>query len=244
MLAEKSIQATVESTRDNHSGEIIFFNGQPAGLIKQNEKQGPRYLPDDHELAKKVKEEIIKYITTNKLEKVHIRIRDNEERGYTSRVRLSGNKEVTVSKFLTSDFCKANKISRFALINSDGSNGLSCDMDENNVRYYKVQNGSPIIMTLNWQTNGKQCSLIIELGTNNNVKVIDNNGVTIEDLEAHNDVRIGSRPLANSKEDYSLSLVEAVKKSQMKSDETISLPQSKLSGLKEPEQAQQQPVSK
>ncbi|RDD34416.1 hypothetical protein Wcon_01500 [Wolbachia endosymbiont of Cylisticus convexus] len=205
-----NISNDLKEKRSKHLPQCSLGNNGEATTASSN-KQSGKYLRDE-KLREEVKATLSNYVGKNcTLEKVLIRIRDNEKRGYTARVKIKDVQEIKVSEFLNGSFCKDNKISRFTLMTDDGKNSVSCDVNESEIRYYKVQNGLPVVMIINWYVGEKKCTIKIELGVNS-FKIINLNGVTDKELAENKEVRIGDRPREGSK-DNAKSLVEAVRDS-------------------------------
>ncbi|WP_157956381.1 hypothetical protein [Wolbachia endosymbiont of Folsomia candida] len=177
-----------------------FVNRNSNSAI-DNSKCDSSYLSDDHEIVKQVKIKINNYV--GQVEKTFVKKIEDGETSYNVRAKVKNNEQVKVSEFLTSDFCKENKISRFSLMTSDEKDAISCTIDKNNLRYYNIEGDLPIIMTLNWYVGERKCTIKIELGTKNNVRIIERNGVSDQDLAENKDVRMGN--IQKSK-----SLVEAL----------------------------------
>ncbi|KAL7638113.1 UNVERIFIED_CONTAM: hypothetical protein RMT77_011738 [Armadillidium vulgare] len=156
----------------------------------------------DEKFIEEVKDTLKKYTGKNCIEDTRIRIRDNEAKGYSVRVKIEGNEEIKVSDFLNLSFCKEKRISRFILMIDNGQNGLSCDVNAKGIRCYKVQNGSPVLLMINWYVGEKKCTVEIELGVNS-VKIINLNDVTEEELSMNQKIRISGK-----------SLIEAVQSAQ------------------------------
>ncbi|MFP3016941.1 MAG: hypothetical protein ACEY3H_05220 [Wolbachia sp.] len=192
-IIEDNISNDLKEKRSKH----LYNNGE--ATTASGSKQSRKYL-DDEEFRKKVKATLSNYVGKNcTLEEVLIRIRDNEKKGYATRVIIKGYQEIKVSKFLTESFCKDNKISRFVLMTDDKKNGLSCDVNERGVRCYKVQNGPPVVMTINWYVGEKKCTLEIELGTESHLKIIRHSEeLTAENLAANKEVRINGKSLVEA----------------------------------------------
>ncbi|MFP3025139.1 MAG: hypothetical protein ACEY3L_02365 [Wolbachia sp.] len=192
-IIEDNISNDLKEKRSKH----LCNNGE--ATTASGSKQNRKYL-DDEEFRKKVKATLSNYIGKNcTLEEVLIRIRDNEKKGYATKVIIKGYQEIKVSKFLTESFCKDNKISRFVLMTDDKKNGLSCDVNERGVRCYKVQNGPPVVMTINWYVGEKKCTLEIELGTESHLKIIRHSEeLTAENLAANKEVRINGKSLVEA----------------------------------------------
>lgn len=197
-IIDNNISNDLKEKRSKHLSQCSLSNDGEA-TTASGSKQNRKYL-DDEEFRKKVKATLSNYIGKNcTLEEVLIRIRDNEKKGYATRAIIKGCQEIKVSEFLTESFCKGNKISRFVLMTDDRKNGISCDVNENGVRCYKVQNGPPVVMTINWYVGEEKCTLEIELGTEGHLKIIKHSeGLTDEDLAANKEVRINGKSLVEA----------------------------------------------
>lgn len=188
--------------KEERSKHLCSLGNNEKAITASGSKQNGKYL-DDEEFRKEVKVTLSNYIGKNcTLEEVLIRIRDNEKKGYATIVVTKGCQEIKVSEFLIGNFCKDNEISRFVLMTNDGKNGISCDVNENGVRCYKVQNGPLIVMTINWYVGEEKCTLEIELGTEGHLKIIKHSeGLTNEKLAANKEVRINGKSLAEALQD-------------------------------------------
>ncbi|WP_265021813.1 hypothetical protein [Wolbachia endosymbiont (group A) of Icerya purchasi] len=76
------------------------------------------------------------------------------------------------------------------LLPQSKARGLRCRVDKHGTRIYEVANGS-YEMTLKWNAQGKECNIKISIHDDGSIKLIEGNGVTMEQLAAHKEVKVG-----------------------------------------------------
>ncbi len=92
------IEGNISNDLKEKRGKHLCNDGQ--ATTASGSKQSKKYL-DDEEFRKKVKATLSNYIGKNcTLEEVLIIIRNNEKKGYATRVIIKGYQEIKVSEFL------------------------------------------------------------------------------------------------------------------------------------------------
>lgn len=145
-------------------------------------------------IAEQIKEEISKNIENNDIEFIKLKESKNEDNIIEPAVRIaigSNTKEISMSDILNNDLCKQYGVKAITLLLPQSkARGLRCRVDEHGTRIYEVANGS-YQMTLKWNAQGKECNIKINIHDNGSVELIEGNGVTMEQLAAHKEVKVG-----------------------------------------------------
>ncbi|WP_353272176.1 hypothetical protein [Wolbachia endosymbiont (group A) of Nomada fucata] len=145
-------------------------------------------------VAEQIKEAISKNIENNDIEFIKLKESKNEDNIIEPAVRIaigSNIKEISMSDILNNDLCKQYGVKAITLLLPQSkARGLRCRVDEHGTRIYEVANGS-YQMTLKWNAQGKECNIKINIHDNGSVELIEGNGVTMEQLAAHKEVKVG-----------------------------------------------------
>ncbi|MEC4734479.1 MAG: hypothetical protein O7161_00725 [Wolbachia endosymbiont of Halictus tumulorum] len=145
-------------------------------------------------VAEQIKEAISKNIENNDIEFIKLKESKNEDNIIEPAVRIaigSNTKEISMSDILNNDLCKQYGVKAITLLLPQSkARGLRCRVDEHGTRIYEVANGS-YQMTLKWNAQGKECNIKINIHDNGSVELIEGNGVTMEQLAAHKEVKVG-----------------------------------------------------
>ena len=145
-------------------------------------------------IAEQIKEEISKNIENNDIEFIKLKESKNEDNIIEPAVRIaigSNTKEISMSDILNNDLCKQYGVKAITLLLPQSkARGLRCRVDGHGTRIYEVANGS-YQMTLKWNAQGKECNIKISIHDNGSIKLIEGNGVTMEQLAAHKEVKVG-----------------------------------------------------
>ncbi|WP_353276771.1 hypothetical protein [Wolbachia endosymbiont (group A) of Agelastica alni] len=145
-------------------------------------------------IAEQIKEEISKNIENNDIEFIKLKESKNEDNIIEPAVRIaigSNTKEISMSDILNNDLCKQYGVKAITLLLPQSkARGLRCRVDGHGTRIYEVANGS-YQMTLKWNAQGKECNIKISIHDDGSIKLIEGNGVTMEQLAAHKEVKVG-----------------------------------------------------
>ncbi|WP_264682543.1 MULTISPECIES: hypothetical protein [unclassified Wolbachia] len=116
----------------------------------------------------------------------------------TVRVVLHANKEgVDIAKLLGGSICKEYDVRTitFCHPNQEKKRGACCYINndsDNEERVYEIISGL-YEMTLKWYVDGKECKTKVNIDGKNGVTLLEDNGVTEEQLRANKEVKIGKR---------------------------------------------------
>ncbi|WP_353286340.1 hypothetical protein [Wolbachia endosymbiont (group A) of Crataerina pallida] len=145
-------------------------------------------------VAEQIKEAISKNIENNDIEFIKLKESKNEDNIIEPAVRIamgSNTKETSMSDILNNDLCKQYGVKAITLLLPQSkARGLRCRVDKHGTRIYEVANGS-YEMTLKWNAQGKECNIKISIHDDGSIKLIEGNGVTMEQLAAHKEVKVG-----------------------------------------------------
>lgn len=200
----------------NYLNEILPKNDTTKDLSRYN------YTPVTGEIPEKVKKEVGKLY--NHIIK-SIDIEESKDKYNciipTLKILPKKNDKINVRDLLENDICKEYDFSAVNICHEDGTRGLRLiiceDADGNECRLYRVISQT-YDMDLNWFVEGKECKMKISISDDGSVKILQRNGVTDEEIRAHQCVFLGGKEL----EPRLLSEALGLQKSQAKSSEPIS----------------------
>lgn len=119
-----------------------------------------------------------------------------------ARLTVVGKDPIDVKGLLNSDNCKKYGIDAVTICAPDenktrGVRLVLCQSEEGQeVRTYEVINGT-YQMSLNWEVEGKECKMEIEINADGSAKILKRNGVTDEQIFAHTEVMVGKQHEVN-----------------------------------------------
>lgn len=141
--------------------------------------------------AKQIEEEISKNIDAKLIK---LRETKNIDNSVKPVIRIALNdytKEVNLHDILSGNMYKKYDVKTVTLLLPDQkTRGVRCQIDKDGARIYEVANGS-YQMTLKWNAQGKECNIKISIHDDGSIKLIEGNGVTMEQLAAHKEVKVG-----------------------------------------------------
>ncbi len=143
--------------------------------------------------AEQIEEEISKNIDAKLIKLRETKSIDNSVKPV---IRIALNdyiKEVNLHDILSGNMCKKYDVKTVTLLLPDQkTRGVRCQIDKDGARIYEVAHGS-YQMTLKWNAQGKECNIKINIHIHDNgsVELIEGNGVTMEQLAAHKEVKVG-----------------------------------------------------
>lgn len=189
----------VSSLPDEESWEI--FQKHKVG---KSQGEGDRYKSHlntllEGEVPKKVVEELYN-IKSDKIKFAALEeFLDEENRSFpVARLAVAGKDPICLVDFLEASKCKEYGIDGVTMCSPDENKTrgvrltLCQDEDGQEIRSYEILNGT-YDMDLNWEVAGKKCEMKISVSADGSAKILKRNGVTDEDIYAHQEVMVGKQ---------------------------------------------------
>ncbi|QXY88898.1 hypothetical protein [Wolbachia endosymbiont of Diaphorina citri] len=113
-----------------------------------------------------------------------------------ARLAVAGKDPICLMDFLEASKCKEYGIDAITICSPDenktrGVRLVLCqDEDGQEIRSYEVLNGT-YDMDLNWEVAEKKCEMKISVSADGSAKILKRNGVTDEEIYAHQEVMVG-----------------------------------------------------
>jgi hypothetical protein len=182
-----------------------YIHKDSDGIYKYTTQGENKYKGKDirGKIAEQIKREISESAKNNTIKFIRLKeakFASMNENGIVEpsvRIMLDGNsKEINMVDILGGDMCKRCRVRAVTLLlptdDQSEKRGIRCRIDNNGRRIYEVANGS-YEMTLKWFVEGKECKIRILISDDGSIKLIEGNGVTEEQLHAHQEVKVGKQ---------------------------------------------------
>ncbi|WP_179943609.1 hypothetical protein [Wolbachia endosymbiont of Brugia malayi] len=174
-------------------------NGMYRYTAEENKYNGKEIIG---KVAEQIKEEISQKIKSDTMKLVKLKESKNEDNSVKPAIRIVLNdnvKEINMADLLSGSVCKEYNVKAITFCFPDKSNtrGIRCRIDEHGTRIYEVANGS-YEMDLRWYCEGKECKIKILMKDDGSIRLIEDNGITEEQLKAHKEIRVGRQYEAKS----------------------------------------------
>lgn len=124
---------------------------------------------------------------------------DDENRSFpVARLAIAGKDPICLVDFLEASKCKEYGVDAITICNTDENKTrgvrltLCQDEDGQEIRAYEILHDS-YDMDLSWEVEGKKCEMKISVSADGSAKILKRNGITDEDIYAHQEVMVGKQ---------------------------------------------------